>query len=223
MLYSRDNGENYPVPAKAVLSPPYEELEDLVIYKNQIGKNVLPSEKGIVFRLDEFPPIFRHINEGEENEFHDEVVDPRPHCAYDKIGFTGLPLTLSDDSKLFILHGFETSGGIYRYSMVPAVWRSGSWKISPEPMVTPKDFRKTLKEMTNDSNESLEFGELKPEKEVIYSDAVIPKNNKKVEAEERFNVDNIEKLYMPINLGDMAVFLMKINIEDLLYFCKPLI
>lgn len=228
MLYSRDNGENYPVPARATLRPPYKELENLVIYREQIGKNVVPLEKTgdgckLIFRLDKFPPIFRHIIDGEVKEFYDEVIESRPYCARDKIGLTGLPLTLSDDLKLYILHGFNISDGVYRYSIVPAIWRSGNWKISPEPMITPKAVRKELMKIDDNSNERFEFRELRHWKEVIYSDAVIPKNKKRVEAEERFNVDNIEKLYMPINLGDMAEVVIELYMEDLLDFCKPLI
>jgi hypothetical protein len=228
MLYSRDNGENYPVPARATLRPPYEELEDLVIYKDQIGKNVLPLEKSensckLIFRLDTIPPIFRYINDGKIRGFSDEVIEPRPYWARDKIGLTGLPLILSDKSKLFILHGFETSDKIYKYSMGVATWKSGNWKISENPILTPKIVRKKIIGATNTADEKWEFGELKPWKEVIYSDAIIPKNKENAGTEDLFNVDKIESIYMPINLGDMAEVVVELYMEDLLKFSKSLI
>lgn len=228
VLYSRGNGENYPVVARGTLRPPYTKMENSVTYKGQVGKNVLITGKDgnnckIVYRLDKFPPVFRHITDGEVKEVHDEAIVNRPYCAYDKVGFTGLPLTLSDHEKLFILHGFNVSDGVYRYSILPAVYRSGEYNISPEPMLSPAHVRDRLKRMMGNSGMELEMRELRPTKEVIYSDAIIPKNRRDLGPENTFNVHNIEKIFMPINLGDTAVYMIELYMDDLLDFCGPLI
>lgn len=210
-LCCRENGETFPVPARAVLEPLYGRLEDAVAYKNQIGKNVLPlrrDEKGreLMFRLDTDPPIFRYIREyheskGQKMEIWDEEVGHRPDWAQ-RIGLTGLPFILPDGSKLFVVHGSQNSDGIYRYSLGTAVWESGEWEISEEPLLTPRMVREEL-EKTKD----WEYGELRPDfKEVIYSDAIITPNGKK----------NTDEIYMPINLGDTAVVMVELYMEDLL-------
>src|SRR3989344_211969 len=220
-----ENGETLPGPVGATLTPPYKELEDVDVYGNQIGKNVLPlsrneNEREVVFRLVKHTPVFRYIKKsGGKTETRDEEIKHRPYWASQNIGFTGLPIELSDESKLFILHGVQVHDRIYEYSIGTAVWKSGKWIISEEPFLTPKMIREKLKEVTDWTYE-----ELRPEgKKVIYSGAIIPRSKEKLDnVDKMFNVDSIDKVDIPLNLGDTAVVMVELLMEDLLDFSEPL-
>jgi hypothetical protein len=65
---------------------------------------------------------------------------------------------------------------------------------------------------------------LRPQcKEVIYSSAIIPRSKGTLSnVDNMFNIDNIDKLDIPLNLGDTAVVMIELFMEDLMEFSEHL-